>query len=88
MTEREEMLQESDQEEDKTVLNVRGMECRWVTDRVTTSGLKIFCGRKTTQPTRSYCDEHYKLVYVKTEKKSDNTSAVPEPRYGEIEIRR
>lgn len=60
----------------RTVLNVGVFECRWVTDQTTRSGLRIFCGKEARRSRRPYCDEHYRLVYVKVEKKSDDASAV------------
>lgn len=48
-----------------TVLTVRPMDCRWVTDYVTKSGFAIFCGAEATRLDRPYCAEHYKLVYIK-----------------------
>lgn len=67
-----------------TVLSVGVFECRWVTDRATSSGLRIFCGKETRRSHRPYCDEHYPLVYIKTEKRSDDAVAVLQSWLGEV----
>jgi hypothetical protein len=48
-----------------TVLTVRPMDCRWVTDFVTKSGFQIFCGEEALRSDRPYCKDHYGLVYIK-----------------------
>ena len=52
-----------------TVLTAKEMDCRWVTDYVTLTGFKIFCGRPALKSYRPYCEDHYPLVYVPQEKK-------------------
>lgn len=71
----------------RTVLNVGVFECRWVTDQATKSGLRVFCGKEVRRSHRPYCDEHYPLVYVKTEKKSDDAFAVIQSWFGETKRR-
>jgi hypothetical protein len=55
----------------RTVMNVGPMECRWVTDYVTLTGFRIFCGHTAVRADRPYCEEHYGIVYIKKGKKDD-----------------
>lgn len=49
----------------KTVMNVGLLDCRWVTNRFTSDGFRIFCGKDALSAVRPYCKDHYKLVYYK-----------------------
>jgi hypothetical protein len=52
-----------------TVMTVKEMDCRWVTDYVTLTGFAVFCGKPALKSHRPYCEDHYPLVYVRQEKR-------------------
>lgn len=52
-----------------TVLTAKEMDCRWVTEYVTLTGFRIFCGNPALKAHRPYCKDHYCLVYVPQEKR-------------------
>lgn len=58
-----------------TVVNASPFQCRWVTDMVTESGLRIFCGQPCPGTAKPWCADHYPLIYVKKGKKDDDLSA-------------
>lgn len=55
-----------------TVVNVSPFQCRWVTDMVTESGLRIFCGQPCPGTARPWCPDHYPLIYIKKGKEDDD----------------
>jgi hypothetical protein len=58
-----------------TVVNASPFQCRWVTDMVTESGLRILCGQPCPGTAKPWCVDHYPLIYVKKGKQDDDLSA-------------
>jgi hypothetical protein len=58
-----------------TVVNASPFQCRWVTDMVTESGLRILCGQPCPGTAKPWCADHYPLIYVKKGKKDDDLPA-------------
>lgn len=48
-----------------TVVSASPFQCRWVTDMVTESGLRIFCGQPCPGTARPWCADHYPLIYTR-----------------------
>jgi len=57
-----------------TVVSASPFQCRWVTDMVTESGLRILCGQPCPGTARPWCADHYPLIYVKKGKLDDDLS--------------
>jgi hypothetical protein len=55
-----------------TVVNASPFQCRWVTELVTESGLRIFCGQPCPGTAKPWCADHYPLIYIKRGKLDDD----------------
>lgn len=51
-----------------SIFNVRANQCRWLDDG------GFFCGEPTRKPTRSYCDHHHALCWVRTKRQVENAA--------------
>jgi hypothetical protein len=50
----------------RNILNIKDRECRWVVSP------GLFCARASGEKHRSWCKDHYDIVYVKSERRQKN----------------
>ena len=50
----------------RNILNIKDRECRWVVSP------GLFCARPSGKEHRSWCTDHYHIVYVKSERREKN----------------
>jgi hypothetical protein len=50
----------------RNILNIKDRECRWVVSP------ELFCARPSGKEHRSWCTDHYHIVYVKSERREKN----------------
>lgn len=53
------------EDEQCTVLTASPFECRWVTDKVTGDGFRIFCGQPAPGSHDPWCVDHRPRIYLK-----------------------
>jgi hypothetical protein len=53
----------------RNILNVKDGECRWVVSQ------GLFCARPVGEEHRSWCSDHYKIVYVKSDRRDKKLHA-------------
>lgn len=58
-----------------TVVNASPFQCRWVTELVTESGLRVFCGQPCPGTAKPWCEDHYPLIYIKKGSRNDDLLA-------------
>ena len=62
-------------DEQCTVLTASPFECRWVTDKITEDGFRIFCGQPAPGSHDPWCADHRPRIYLKKEKDDDPANA-------------
>lgn len=62
-------------DEQCTVLTASPFECRWVTDKITDDGFRIFCGQPAPGSHDPWCVDHRPRIYLKKGKDDDLTDA-------------
>ena len=68
-------------DEQCTVLTASPFECRWVTDKITEDGFRVFCGQPAPGTHRPWCADHLPLIYIKERKSHGDDDHKPTPRH-------
>jgi hypothetical protein len=53
----------------RNILNIKDGECRWVVSQ------GLFCARPVGEEHRSWCSDHYKIVYIKSDRRDKKLHA-------------